>query len=107
MGEPRKVVYVDFTGKKKAGPLRFGGGPGSTLLVFSLVLAAVVVWVAIFAPAWLFSAFFAPTAIVISVLAALGFRRAAIAFTVRRMYSEMKQDKGGTGSGSSPDRILH
>lgn len=107
MGEPRKIIYVDFTGKKKSGPLRFGGGTIGILAVFFVVLAAVVVWVALAAPGWLMSAFFAPTAIMISVLAALGYRRAAIAWQVRRMYKEMNLNKDGPGSGSTSGRVLH
>ena len=107
MGGPRKIIYVDFVEKKRSQPFGFGGGPKVTLAVFFLTLSALVVTVALAMPEWLLSAFFAPTAIAVSVVLALGIRRAVIRWQVGRLYRSMPKGSGGSDGGTSSGRTLH
>jgi len=101
-----KVIHVDFNKERRKPPAHLGGGPRFVVGVFVAALVAVVVLMALASPSMVTSAFFAPTAIVVAVLAALGARRvmarAQVDMLHKAMMEKQKEDDEGPGG-----RTLH
>lgn len=102
MVQPRKVIYVDFTEKKRSRPFSVGGGPKVTVLAFFASLCALVVAVAVFLPAQLLSGFFAPTVILVSLLVAIAVKKILIRLHVGMLHRTMTETKR-----DQPNRTLH
>lgn len=109
MAEPRKVIYVDFAEKRRSRPFSLGGGPRFTVGVFFVVLLALTGFCAYLWPQWLTTGFFAPTVIVLAVLATLGAKKAVIAFQMARLSrTPVHNDKKSFGSSDDRGgRTLH
>lgn len=110
MGDPKKVIHVDFRGGGR-GSKPSGQGLGTGFLVKAAgalgLLLLVVTGVA--APGFILSPFYAPTIVVLSVIGALWFRRLLIRRIVnmqykRSMHEREQTDKSGSGTDS---RTLH
>lgn len=109
MAQPRKVIYVDFAEKRRSRPFALGGGPRLTVGVFFAVLLALVGVSAYLLPQWLTSGLFAPTLILLSVIAALGVKRAVIAFQMARLRRGASHFEKNSFNGSDDrgGRTLH
>lgn len=102
MVQPRKIIYVDFVEKKRSRPFAVGGGPRVTVIAFFAFLCVFVVATALCLPEHLTSGFFAPTAIAVSVLLALGVKRLVIRYHVGSMYRLANETRRDSSS-----RTLH
>jgi Flp pilus assembly protein TadB len=107
VGNPNKVIHVDFkSGKRGSRPSGPGLGSGFLVTVAAVVLVALLVAVAVMDPRLIASGFFAPTLIAVSVIAALWLRRLLIRRMVNAQYQRTMQ-KRSADKEDSEEHTLH
>lgn len=93
MGNPNKVIHVDFKSRKRgvkpSGP---GLGPSFLVKTSAAILFVLLVAVSVADPRLITSGFFAPTMIAVSVIGALWIRRALIRRLVNAQYEKTMHD---------------
>ncbi len=93
MGNPDKVIHVDFKGRKRGGrPSGPGLGPRFLVKTSVAILMVLLVAVSVADPRLIASGFFAPTLIAVSVIGALWLRRILIRRLVSAQYVKTMRD---------------
>jgi uncharacterized protein YqfA (UPF0365 family) len=110
VGNPNKVIHVDFksgkSGKGGGKPSGPGLGSGFLVTVCAVVLIALLVAVAVVNPRLIASGFFAPTLIAVSVVVALWLRRLFIRRMVNAQYQKAMHKRSAKKE-DSEEHTLH